>query len=257
MLGWKAKCAIFQTVQCIAIFLVTFRTDAHTLEITVYSSRLQVADYIGNKTSFPSVLGEGTPVSLALFYLPVPVITWIHHVIMWYQGENNKGYRVGRWIEYGITAPMMTVALALLCGITDSSALFTIFLLNAMTMAAGARIEYLISRSCARQLKIWQRLEYGQLAVEMFYTVSILYLITWGLTVVRSFWLHAEDAPTFVLLLVIFLSLLYGTFPFILYQYMTKRWKWKYVDKVLDVASLVSKLGLDWIIVGGFVGWTK
>jgi hypothetical protein len=124
-------------------------------------------------------------------------------------------------------------------------ALFTIFLLNAMTMAAGARIEYLIS-----QKEI-------DLAWVMFWNVSILYLVSWVSTIGVSFLWHAKDAPTFVRWLVVFLSVLYGTFPFILYKYLTKQWTWAVVDKRLDMASLVSKAGLDWIIILGFWGWTK
>ena len=242
-----------QFIQSIAITLVTFATSAHTLQVTIYRTHLDVANYVGADQPFPSTLRRVGDLSLAYLYIAVPWITCLHHAYAW-RVPSSAGYSVARWVEYSITAALMTVTLACLCGVTTLASLCALIGSNIILQGgAGATCEYLCS--CARRYPETEN--HLRRQAQLLFAVAcggfaVLFLGSVG----ASFVAHAADAPAFVVWLFWVIALLYAGFPYVMYRYLWTNVEFGQVDFWYDVLSLTSKAALDWIIVAGFVGWS-
>ena len=243
---WKRFFFAWQCVQVAAVAYVG-GTYAHDLQVTVYATTIDVGPYVGTHVPFPSTLTRVGDVSLFWLYVQVPAWTALHYLVTlcdWSAFvralDVDHAYAV-RWWEYGISASLMTVTLAALCGVTTVAALVNVGVATAAVQACGAVAE----RRYAAGRSPWPAFTVG----------AVVFTASYGSTVVASFARHRDDAPSFVVAVVVVTTLLYLLFPLVHVLYCTGTWSFRDADRAYDVLSLVSKAALDWLIVGGLVGW--
>ena len=63
--------------------------------------------------------------------------------------------------------------------------------------------------------------------------------------------------PDFVYVLFGVITVLFLGFPLVHLAHLQQRIGWQRADVYYDYLSVVSKAGLDWIILGGLIGWQQ
>lgn len=198
---------------------------------------------------------------------PMPVVTSLFHVLQgflvlddtsdWgrlYRSEIRSGLNVIRWIEYSITASLMTWIVSTLAGMTN------VYLLWQLTIVCNVAMQL---TGLAHELL--QRIDTPYDWVP-FATGSIIFLGQWSIIIcyfLRSL-AAAEDAgtdvPFFVQFIVWGLLASFAGFPIVQILYWGKfkpsaparegnAWYW--YEFWFIVLSIVSKLLLDWTQFGG------
>jgi len=256
----KKSVFFFQLCQSIVVTLVSV-LYCGDFKMQLYRTHLEVVS--GDKT-FYSRQEPVTQLSLASLYIAVPWITTLHYFVVVYVRRVPNI----RWYEYALSASLMTVTFACMSGISDVHALvnlvagnvavqmFGLFADNAST--SGVKVPLLAcSREDTEKIRrrlVLERKRQGQYFLHFFYSGAVVFAIQWS-TVLHSFYAtvdQGEGPPDFVYALIIVMTLLYCVFPGIML------WKGPGEgDHAYDIASVVSKFALDWILVGGFIGWTQ
>ena len=156
--------------------------------------------------------------------------------------EKNNPFR---WLEYGITAPIMVVTLALLTGVFDLSTLILLWFLNVCMILFGQNMEA-INKNRAKT--DWSSFIYGGLAGAIPWIIIWMYIVgarAGNFIPVNIIWAFAS--------LVFFFTL----FPANLFLYYKKIGPWKnyeHVENMFILLSLVSKSALAWQIFIGVLG---
>ena len=249
----------FQIVQVIAVALVG-GLFAEDITIRTYSTRINVKETIGTGAVFESELEHVADISLYYVYVAVPFVTAMHYAFTlyfwegkpskWYHFQHavTKGYYPVRWIEYAISASIMTFALGLLCGLTDIVVLAQLMSVNVAVQLFGLSSEAVAAKTNKKGSIIGK--------YELFLYGALVFCISWFSSIFASFVKHASEAPDFVVVLVIGITLLYASFPFVHFKYL-RGWSFQKADRAYDTLSVTSKLFLDWVIVGGLIGWSR
>ena len=104
---------------------------------TVYDEALDKLSLQDSKIA----LQERTSVNLAVLFLCVTVVTIIAHVFYQYSDiykrHIKRGWNPFRWLEYGLSASIMLMIIAILCGIRTLNTLVMIVLATAVIMFMG------------------------------------------------------------------------------------------------------------------------
>jgi len=261
---WKIFLLVFQLVQCIAVAVVgsTFASD---FEIDVYVSTINVSGT--NGTHFVSEHEVLFTMPLFWLYMFVPIVTAFHYftsltfwdrkgsIFHYVQSRENK-FSAVRWIEYSVSASLMTLSLALLCCITDFSALMGLVCVNIATQMFGYMSEYTNKESAKG---------YGQIGssksilYDPFVCGMVVFLISWGTSCGTYFFYNiakaADTVPAFVYATFFALTFLYLVFPIVHLRVLARAISFERGDIYYDILSLTSKLALDWLIIGGLIGW--
>jgi hypothetical protein len=150
----------------------------------------------------------------------------------------SQGKNTFRWMEYGLSASLMHVMIAMLCGVCDVHLLLGIFGLTMTTMTFG----YLQERTHDPELR-------------PFWLGCVPHVFNWA--IIASYFFHgvAEyKPPMFVWSIIFFIFSLDATFAVNQYLQQKKLWKWQeyeYGELWFIGLSLVSKQLLAWVNYGG------
>ncbi len=155
------------------------------------------------KPGVVTVLGDvyvGPCVALFLFLASldhaVAAIWWTRYLEGWRDTQ--------RWIEYSISATLMMMLVALLCGITDITSILHIWVNYPLCMLCGYFVEY------RRRLGIW------------FWLGSALALPVW-VGVYVQIGINEPDVPGFVWAIVLSMFILFSLFPVVQWNQF-ERW---------------------------------
>lgn len=192
---------------------------------------------------------EGYPLVDVL--LPMPALTAFFHVIQfllmtfpgsslsrWYINEVYEKRNLIRWIEYSITASLMTWIVCQLSGMTNIYLVWTVGIVMNIAMQIQGYMWELFQKQSIRWIP--------------FITGSILFIGQWTL-ILCYFWravnAAGDDVPPFVRVIIWGLLGSFLLFPAL--QLFINRLPWFWYEMGFIVLSAVSKLLLDWTLYGG------
>jgi len=210
----------------------------------------------GNFLDFNQSTQALVPASKTLFQLPYVwlivsffLLSALAHLFIAtvYNRSYNRNLAQGinkvRWIEYGLSASTMMVAIALLVGVYDAASLLMIFTLTAIMNLMGLAME-LYNQS--RQKVSWLAYWVGSLAGIIPWLVIAFYL-----------WLGASQgssAPTFVYFIFVSIFIFFNCFAINMWLQYKRVGKWKdylYGERVYIWLSLIAKSLLAWQVFAG------
>jgi hypothetical protein len=197
----------------------------------------------------------------------MPFITSVFHFIQWcllhtrsdwFIREIKQGVNILRWIEYSITASLMTFLIAQLSGITNVYLVFSVgVVLNIALQAQGYHFEIAMRFENTKKIKdenttlntnrfqMWIPLIIG----------FIIFFFQWSI-IACYFYRTVQasgDVPDFVTAIFYLMLILFTLFaipPFL----FARKWfgiDWVGYEIFFIVLSFVSKFVLDWTIAGG------
>lgn len=175
---------------------------------------------------------------------PMPVLTGLFHVfqtllivfdVKWYTRPLEKKQNLVRWIEYSITASLMTWIVAQLSGVTNFVLVFMVALVMNIAMQIQGYI-YEISETKWPSMVAGFVLFCGQWATIGFYFFNSV---------------TDAEAPLFVWFIFFGLFITFLGFPVVLL--FSPLLQWEQYEIVFVVLSAVSKLLLDWTLFAGIV----
>ena len=164
-------------------------------------------------------------------------LTAVAHLFYSFNDEFSKQYR---WIEYGISAPILFVVIAILSGIRNLLTLVALFGLMSTTMRFG-RYQDVSEETDWKKAPFWDGF--------------IPYAFAWAV-VFYQFFISAEqnNAPSFVYPIIVVTFLFYSSFSVVQWYYTVKtRKNVDAEDSAMIVLSLLSKLVLSYWILGGIM----
>lgn len=162
-------------------------------------------------------------------------------VFQWYikQLESRRNY--ARWIEYSFSSSLMIVLIALLPGITDISALITLFGVNAAMILFGLLMEKYEQPGNPSWTSYW----FGVMAGSVPWIAIAFYLWSPG---------SIANPPSFVYVIFVSLFLFFNSFALNMVLQYRQTWRWRnylYGEYVYILLSLTAKSLLAWQIFAG------
>lgn len=161
-----------------------------------------------------------------------------------YEANLKKGINKARWIEYGVSASTMMIAIALLTGVYDISSLFMIFVLTLIMNLMGLAMEQ--SNQGAKKVN-WFAYWVGCLAGIVPWIVLVKYV--GGANIYGT-----GGIPTFVYFIYASMFIFFSSFAVNMCLQYKKRGKWAdylYGERVYMILSLVAKSALAWQVFFG------
>ena len=237
--SWNKRMALLHAVQGITVLILS---KAVAWPITTSYLTL---DTLATKGAGKPVLASASRtlfnVNLGYFVAAFFFMSAIAHAIIatkyrkTYEADLKKGVNKARWIEYGVSASTMMVAIALLSGINDLSSL----IMNLMGLVMETH------NQGAKKVN-WLTYWIGCLAGIVPWIVFGIYVA--GATV------NGSGIPTFVYFIYGSMFILFNSFAINMYLQYTKKGKWAnylYGERAYMILSLVAKTALAWQV---FVG---
>lgn len=147
-----------------------------------------------------------------------------------------------RWLEYGISAPIMFVIIAILSGVTDMLTLTALFGLISVTMRFGRLQD--------------QSGPYRRWADAPFWAGFIPYTFAWGIVFTQFYRTikkqnTEEPVPDFVYPILFITFMFFSSFAIVQGYYTLYKWDLYAQDMKLHLLSLTSKLVLAFWVLGG------
>lgn len=161
-----------------------------------------------------------------------------------YEADLKNGINRARWIEYGLSASTMMVAIGFLSGIFDLSSLIMIFALDLIMNLLGLVME---THNQGAKKTNWMSYWVGCLAGIVPWVVFALYV--WGASVYGS-----GNIPAFVYWIYVSIFIFFNCFAINMYLQYKKKGKWAdylYGERVYMILSLVAKTLLAWQVFAG------
>ncbi len=228
--------------QAIAILILS---KAYTITgTTAFSSGNQA---MGTHPPIKNLIGFPIGPMVAAFLL----ISCVAHFIMaspryypWYVRNLKRGINYLRWYEYALSASLMVVLIALLCGVFDVPTLILLFALTAAMNLFGLEMEL---RNQGAEKVDWTPFVFG----------SIVGLIPWIILAWYFFAALASSTaaiPTFVYFILGILFVFFFSFAFNMWLQYKKVGPWKnylFGERVYMILSLTTKSALAWQILAG------
>ncbi len=163
-----------------------------------------------------------------------------------YEANLQKGINRARWIEYGLSASTMMVAIGFLSGIGDLSTLVAIFALDLVMNLMGLAME--VHNSGLKKENVnWLTYKIGCIAG----------IVPWAIFAIYVFGAHqygTSGVPGFVYWIYLSIFIMFNSFALNMYRQYKQKGKWAdylYGEKVYMVLSLVAKAALAWQIFAG------
>ncbi len=160
----------------------------------------------------------------------------------WYERNLGRSVNYARWIEYSLSASLMVVLIAMLCGVLELTALIALFGVNAGMILFGLQMER--TQKPGREVD-WLPFWFG----------SILGTIPW---VVITYQLvradQQADVPGFVFGIFFSLLVLFALFPVNMVLQYRRVGPWRdylHGEKAYIVLSLTAKSALAWQVYAG------
>jgi Heliorhodopsin len=184
---------------------------------------------------------------IALFLLGAAmshIIICVPKIYELYFQNLGKGLNYIRWVEYTVTASLMTIIIGMLSGIYDLSSLILLFGVSAATTASGFVVE------------LFEKFSHSQ-AIRAFWAACLIGLLPWVVILIhiagaRSSALQSVD--NFVYLIVFSLLAIFSLFPINNYLALRKLGPWKnyyFVETCYIALSWIAKSALAWQIYLG------
>jgi hypothetical protein len=202
-------------------------------------SALVTASYIGSSVEYryePRIM-------LAVFLFISAfchLLVSLPKVFPWYIRNLGRHINYVRWYEYSLSASVMIVVIASLCGITDLVSLLGLFVLTAGMNLFGLVME-LHNQSTAKTN--WTAFIFG----------SIVGVVPWA-AIILYFVKSTPAPPTFVYAVVVSLMVLYAMFPLNMWLQYARKGRWRnYVwgEYGYMFLSLTAKSLLAWQVFAG------
>ncbi|MCX5995864.1 MAG: heliorhodopsin HeR [Chloroflexi bacterium] len=202
-------------------------------------SALVTASYIGSSVEYryePRIM-------LAVFLFISAfchLLVSLPKVFPWYIRNLGRHINYVRWYEYSLSASVMIVLIASLCGITDLVSLLGLFVLTAGMNLFGLMME-LHNQSTAKTN--WTAFIFG----------SIVGVVPWA-AIILYFVKSTPAPPTFVYAVIVSLMVLYAMFPLNMWLQYTRKGRWRnYVwgEYGYMFLSLTAKSLLAWQVFAG------
>jgi branched-subunit amino acid transport protein AzlD len=202
-------------------------------------SALVTASYIGSSVEYryePRIM-------LAVFLFISAfchLLVSLPKVFPWYIRNLGRHINYVRWYEYSLSASVMIVVIASLCGITDLVSLLGLFVLTAGMNLFGLVME-LHNQSTAKTN--WTAFIFGSIAGVVPWAAIILYFVK-----------STPAPPTFVYAVVVSLMVLYAMFPLNMWLQYTRKGRWRnYIwgEYGYMFLSLTAKSLLAWQVFAG------
>jgi len=246
---WNKRLAILHAVQGIAILLLSSKA----ISWPITTSFLTV-DTIATKAAGSPVLAPAaqTIANINIGYL-VAIFFFMSafaHIFIatkyrkTYESDLKKGINKARWIEYGMSASTMMVAIAVLSGVYDLSSLIMIFVLDLIMNLMGLVME--VQNQGAKKVN-WLTYWIGCLAGIIPWIVFTIYVT--GANVYGS-----GGIPTFVYFIYASMFVFFSSFAVNMYLQYKKTGKWAnylYGERAYMILSLVAKTALAWQVFAG------
>ena len=163
-----------------------------------------------------------------------------------YVSDLKQGINRARWIEYGVSASTMMVAIALLVGINSLALLVSIFMFTLLMNWTGYTME-MLNKGKEKDSVSWGQFVLGSVAGIIPWVIIAMYFV--------SNWLYGNgNPPTFVYAIFLTIFFFFNTFAINMYLQYTKKGKWSdylYGEKTYMVLSLVAKSALAWQVFAG------
>lgn len=202
-------------------------------------SALVTASYIGSSVEYryePRIM-------LAVFLFISAfchLLVSLPKVFPWYIRNLGRHINYVRWYEYSLSASVMIVVIASLCGITELVSLLGLFVLTAGMNLFGLMME-LHNQSTPRTS--WTAFIFG----------SIVGIVPW-VAILLYFVKSTPAPPTFVYAVVASLMFFYALFPLNMWLQYARKWCWRnYVwgEYGYMLLSLTAKSLLAWQVFAG------
>jgi hypothetical protein len=245
---WNKRLALLHALQGVAILILS---KSITWPITTSFLTL---DTIATKASGNPVLSPATQtvghINIAYLVAIFFFMSAIAHAIIatkyrkTYEANLSKGINKARWIEYGLSASTMMVAIALLSGVYDLSSLIMIFVLDLIMNLMGLVME--VQNQGAKKVN-WLTYWIGCLA-------GIVPWIVFAIYVTGSNVYGSGGIPTFVYFIYASMFIFFNCFAVNMYLQYKKQGKWAdylYGERVYMILSLVAKTALAWQVFFG------
>jgi branched-subunit amino acid transport protein AzlD len=202
-------------------------------------SALVTASYIGSSVEYryePRIM-------LAVFLFISAfchLLVSLPKVFPWYIRNLGRHINYVRWYEYSLSASVMIVVIASLCGITELVSLLGLFVLTAGMNLFGLMME-LHNQNTAKTN--WTAFIFG----------SIVGIVPWA--AILLYFIKSNPAPpTFVYAVVASLMFFYALFPLNMWLQYTRKGRWRnYIwgEYGYMFLSLVAKSLLAWQVFAG------
>lgn len=160
----------------------------------------------------------------------------------WYIRNLGRHMNLARWYEYSLSASVMIVVIASLCGIKDLVALGSLFFLTAAMNLFGLMMEL---HNQDKPRTDWTAFVLG----------SIIGLVPW-VAMALYFVKASPSPPAFVYGIFFSLLLLYALFPLNMWLQYSKKGPWKsyiFGEYGYMILSLTAKSLLAWQVFGGTI----
>lgn len=145
-----------------------------------------------------------------------------------------------RWLEYSVSASLMSVLIAVLTGIYDVHLLCLIGALTGLCMVCGALMEMAPATPRA-----W-------LPRALFWLGSVALTLAW-LPILCYFFSHTGDIPGFVYAAFLLTAVMYGLFALNMWLYrIQRRYRFDRAEYIYVLLSFVAKTFLAFDVFGGF-----
>lgn len=161
-----------------------------------------------------------------------------------YETDLAQGINRVRWIEYGVSASTMMVAIGFLSGIYDLSTLLMIFALDLIMNLLGLAMEVY---NQGKKQPNWLAYGIGCIAGIVPWIVFAIYVF--GANVYG-----AGHIPTFVYWIYVSIFIFFNSFAINMYLQYKKKGKWAdylYGERMYMILSLVAKTVLAWQVFAG------
>jgi len=248
LLKWNKSMAVLHAIQAIAVIALS---KAVTWPITTtFISQDTLASKIAGKPILAMSTRTIFNINLGYVVASFFIVSAIAHTIIAtvyrnkYESDLKKGINKARWIEYGISASIMMVAIGLLSGISDISTIVAIFALDLIMNLMGLAME--LQNQGEKKVK-WFTYLVGCLAGIVPWIIFAIYVT--GTNVYGS-----GEIPTFVYFIFGSLFLFFNSFALNMYLQYKKIGKWSnylYGERTYMILSLVAKSLLAWQVFSG------
>lgn len=221
--------------------------EAVVLAVLANNFRLPVtATYLQGPPGSPSTLTKIGSIPLAWGVFAFMAISAAALLVLaspgvfgWYKRNLIHSRNFGRWIEYSVSASLMIVLIAMICGITDIAAILAIFGCNASMILFG----WLMEKYESPGKPSWLAFGFGTFVGIIPWIAIVIYLVSPGAVTPRP--------PGFVYAILISYFVLFFCFAvnMVLQYTMTGRWREYLVgEKVYIILSLTAKSLLTWLV---------
>ena len=244
---WNVTMAILHAVQGIAV-LVLSKSITWPV-ITNYLALDPIATQVQGHPVLAQASHKVFDLNLAYLVAAFFFMSAIAHAVIAtvyrkrYESDLGRGINKVRWIEYGLSASTMMVAIGFLSGIYDLSSLIMIFALDLIMNLLGLVME--LHNQGSKKVS-WISYWIGCIAGIVPWIVFAYYV--WGATV------YGSGVPTFVYWIYLSIFVFFNSFALNMYLQYKKTGKWAnylYGERIYMILSLVAKTLLAWQVFFG------